>query len=77
MRSNAATVPRTNSPPPNYRLVGPTQATDLDSNALGRLAPIEYETIMTTPTAQAASPNLSPEHAAASFARMYSLPARA
>jgi hypothetical protein len=32
--------------------------------ALGRLTPIEYEPIMATPTAQAASPNLSPDHAA-------------
>src|SRR3954465_11403338 len=32
--------------------------------ALGRLTPIEYEAIMTTPASQAAGPKLSPDRAA-------------
>jgi hypothetical protein len=44
---------------------------------LGRLTPIEYEMIMTTPATQAAQPNLSPNRAAVPPCRPWrSVPAR-
>ena len=38
--------------------------------SLGRLTPIEYETIMTTPATRGAYPNLSPEGAAVPSAKV-------